>query len=57
MDPNNQAEEDSATGVQALQWARILQFMQKHGFTGLIVLLLFHQLGFFSTAQTYGCGI
>jgi hypothetical protein len=56
-DPSSTTDPGPATGLSALQWARVLQLFKQHGITGVILLLLFYQLGFFSQAQSYGCGI
>lgn len=43
--------------LAALNWAKALNFIQKHGFTGLIVVALAYQLGWLASAQTTACGV
>ena len=56
-DPTSTTDPGPATGLSALQWARVLQYLKQYGVTGVILLLLFYQMGFFEQAQHYGCGI
>jgi len=56
-DPSSTTDPGHSTGLSALQWARVLQLFKQHGLTGVILVLLFYQLGFLSQVQSYGCGI
>ena len=56
-DPSSTTDSGPATGLSALQWARVLQLFKQHGLTGVILVLLFYQLGFLGQVQSYGCGI
>lgn len=50
-------ENSSPPTLAALNWARALQLIQKHGFTGLIVVVLAYQLGWLASAQSNMCGV
>lgn len=44
-------------GLAALNWARVLQVVQRHGLTGVICMLLAYQLGWIASAQSQVCGV
>lgn len=50
-------DDSSPPTLAALNWARALQFVQKHGITGVIVFLLAYQLGWLANAQGQMCGV
>ena len=47
--------EDDTPG--ALAFARVLLFVRAHGVAGVALLLAMYAMGFFSKAQTLGCGV
>ena len=55
QNPDTQSPQDDSNSA-ALQWVRVSQFLQKHGITGLIIVLLMWNMGLFADAQSYGCG-
>lgn len=48
-------DNSSPPTLAALNWARALQLFQKHGITGIIVVLLAYQLGWLANAQSQVC--
>ncbi len=54
--PDTQSHPSDSSSA-ALQWVRVSQFLQKHGITGLIIVLLMWNMGLFADAQSYGCGV
>lgn len=57
MDPNAPTSSSGISGVQALNWARVLLFVKQHGVAGAALIAALWAVGFFSKAQSYGCGI
>jgi UDP-N-acetylenolpyruvoylglucosamine reductase len=55
--PDEGASETVPVSLAALNWARVLQFVQRHGLTGLICLALAYQLGWIARSQATMCGI
>ncbi len=55
MDPGS--GEDSGTTADALNWARVLLFVRAHGVAGFALIVALYAMGFFSRAQTFGCGV
>jgi len=41
----------------AIAFARALLFVRTHGIAGFALLLAMYAMGFFSKAQTLGCGV
>lgn len=51
------SEDSSGTTAAALNWARVLLFVRAHGVAGFALIVALYALGFFSKAQTFGCGV
>lgn len=56
-DSVHESDGTSPPTLHALQWARVLQIIQKHGFTGILVVLLAYQFGWLASAQSTACGL
>ena len=52
-------DEDTSVPVIpiGITYARVLQLVKQHGFTGLIIALLAYQLGWIGASQSYMCGM
>jgi len=51
------ADESSSPPLQVLNWTRLHQIIKQYGVTGLILVLLAHQMGWINTAQSGVCGL
>lgn len=51
------AEDNSSPSLQVLNWTRLHQLIKQYGVTGVILVLLAHQMGWLGTAQTGVCGL
>ncbi len=49
--------DSSSTTGEALSWARVLLFVRAHGVAGFALIIALYAMGFFSRAQTFGCGV
>jgi len=49
--------DSSGTTGEALTWARVLLFVRAHGVAGFALIVALYAMGFFSRAQTFGCGV
>ena len=51
------SDDTSGTTADALNWARVLLFVRTHGVAGFALIVALYAMGFFSRAQTFGCGV
>lgn len=51
------SEVDLESTRTVLTWARVLLFVRAHGVAGFALIVALYALGFFSKAQTFGCGV
>lgn len=52
-----ETETETTTTEAALFFARAVLFVRTHGLAGLALIAALYAMGFFSRAQTLGCGV
>ena len=58
LTPDPTDDDLSASPVgEVLTWARVLLFVRAHGVAGFALVVALYAMGFFTKAQTYGCGV